>query len=215
MSARTQATLPDMGALRAQYTSLAAVFKSNQLYLVPFSSRLKGETDPLKVREGITAMRNYLIYRGFMENDPEVSRVPDDNRPEYDLACRDYVEDYLSRATVREASQPAQVQLGVTPQPGKFYMVGGVPFEAVMSRNGMMYARRRHNDTGKWEYAKGAIFAVRDNGREATVEDIAKFSLKHHRCFVCGRKLQTEKSVAKGIGPVCEKTVKFGRKSSS
>ena len=214
MSTRTTVSVPNLGALRAQYTSLAAVFRSNQLDLVPFSSRLKGETDPLKVRDGVSAMRQFLIYRGFLENDPDVSAVSDDNRPEYDLACREYVEDYMSRVQVREASQPAQVQLGVTPQPGKFYMVGSVPFEAVMSRNGMMYARRRHNDTGKWEYAKGAIFAVRDNGREATVEDIAKFSLRHRRCFVCGRKLQTEKSVAKGIGPVCEKTVKFGRKSA-
>ena len=191
------------------------LFKQNRVDIGPFARRLKGETNPDKVREGVTAMREFLTYRGFMENDPNVRDVPADNRPEFDLASREYVEDYLRATPERfpvNTPTPVQHKLGVTPQAGKFYMVGNTPFEVVQGRNGHLYARRRHNDTGKWEYAKGAIFAVRDNGREATVEDIAKYSLQRKQCFVCGRKLEAAKSVAKGIGPVCEKTVKNGRK---
>lgn len=199
---------------RAQYSSLLTVFRKNNLNEKPFASRLKGETDLNRIRQGVTAMREFLIYRGFLENDPQVAAVHEDNRPEFDSAAREYVDDYLKSTPVRAASSPVKHSLGVkSPQPGKFYMVGDAPYEVVMSKNKQLYARRRHNDTGKWEYAKGAIFAVRDNGREASVEDIARASLRHRKCFVCGRKLETVKSVSKGIGPVCEKTVRFGRRS--
>lgn len=205
--------MSEVNDLRAKYLSLALVFKENRLDITPFASRLKGETSTDKIRQGVTAMREFLTYRGFLENDPRVSAVDEDNRPEYDLACREYADDYLRTTPVRAAASPVQHAVGIkSPQPGKFYMVGTVPFEVVRSRNGQLYARRRHNGTGKWEYVRGAIFAVRDSGREATVEDIARASLKHKKCFVCGRKLETVKSVSKGIGPVCEKTVRNGRK---
>jgi hypothetical protein len=202
-----------MDSLREKYREYSKTFKDNRLDLTPFASRLQGETDTKRVREGVSAMRSFLIYRGFMENDPHVSRIDGDNRPEFDLSHREDVEGYLERTPVRAAVSPVVHKLGVpNPVPGKFYMVGDTPFEVRMSKRGFLYARKRHNGVGKWEYAKGVIFAIRENGREATVDDISKLSLQHKRCFVCGRALEAEKSVKRGIGPVCSKTVQFGRK---
>lgn len=80
-----------MEQMREQYKRLYSVFKSNDLEVTPFASRLKGESDPNRVRDGLIAMRNFLITQGCLENDPEVRSVPKDNRPEYDLACREFV----------------------------------------------------------------------------------------------------------------------------
>lgn len=207
-----------MTELRADYSRYARVFTSNRLNLEPFTSRLRGETDIERIRDGVAAMRNYLICRGFLENDPVVTTVDDDNRPEFDLACRQEVEGWMESTPVRP--DPPVRSLGVVnPVVGKFYMIGDVPLEVVRSvRSGNLYCRRRirvPDSSGgwklEWEYAKGAIFRLREAGREATVDDIAAFSMKHCRCFVCGRELKREASRAKGIGPVCEKTVQLGR----
>lgn len=198
-----------MEQMREQYKRLYSVFKSNDLEVTPFASRLKGESDPNKVRDGLVAMRNFLITQGCLESDPEVRNVPKDNRPEYDLACREFVEDYFLSTPVPTAC-PRQQALGVQPVADKFYMVGDTPMQAVMGRNGYLYARRRLPN-GRWEYVKGAIFAIRERGRTATVEDIAAYGLASGKCFVCGKRLTEPKSVKSGIGPVCAKRVRGGR----
>lgn len=198
---------PKLEMLRAQYAALAQVFNSNNLPLNLFADRLKGETDMGRIREGVSAMRDYLIYRGFMENDPQVAAIPDDNRPEHDLALRDSVESYLTLTPVRAAASPVVHGVGTTPVADKFYMVGDTPMQAVMGRNGHLYARRRSSD-GKWEYVKGAIYAIRAHGRPATVSDIARHGLASGQCFVCGKRLRDPKSVKAGIGPKCAKLVR-------
>ena len=196
---------------RNLYRDLYNVFRANNLDATPFTSRLSGETDESRIREGIHAMRNFLIANGCMEADPEVRKVPEDNRGEYDLASREYVDDYLRSTPVR--SRPTSVAakarhaLGTTPVADKFYMVGDTPMQAVKGRNGYLYARRRLPN-GRWEYVKGAIFAIKERGRPASVEDIAAYGLASGQCFVCGKRLTEPKSVRAGIGPVCAKRVR-------
>jgi hypothetical protein len=40
-----------------------------------------------------------------------------------------------------------------------------------------------------------------------TLEDAVAFGEKHHFCCMCGRALTAETSIAKAIGPVCEKKI--------
>jgi hypothetical protein len=213
--------------LRQKYTTLRDVFKKNNLDAVPFTERLRGETNLVNIRDGIHAMRNFLIASGCLEDDPYVKRIPADNRPEYDLACRESAEDYLNgvsprkterfdagtsrrSAPVAKSSPPSSrpnMSVGVAnPVADKFYMVGDVPMQTVLGRNGHLYARRR-SPSGRWEYVKGAIYAIRERGRVASVADIAAYGLASGVCFVCGRRLSDPDSVKAGIGPVCAKRV--------
>ncbi|MEU4511674.1 DUF6011 domain-containing protein [Nonomuraea wenchangensis] len=41
-----------------------------------------------------------------------------------------------------------------------------------------------------------------------TLEDAVAFGEQHHFCCMCGRALRAEASIAKAIGPVCEKRIK-------
>lgn len=213
--------------LRQKYTELGKVFKKNGLDASPFTERLRGETDLANIREGLDAMRNFLLVNRCLEDDPYVRRIPADNRPEYDLACRESVEDYLRGESLKEpvisspptaartsrrsasATKPSRPNMSVgvaNPVADKFYMVGDVPMQAVLGRNGHLYARRR-SPSGRWEYVKGAIYAIRERGRVASVADIAAYGLASGVCFVCGRRLSDPDSVKAGIGPVCAKRV--------
>lgn len=213
--------------LRQKYTALRVVFRANNLDISPFDERLRGKTDPESIREGIHAMRHFLIANGCMEDDPFVKRIPADNRPEYDLACLNSVEDWLNAPYPKTLAQQVEeisrrsapatkpstpsarptMSVGVaSPLADKFYMVGDVPMQAVKGRNGHLYARRR-SPSGKWEYVKGAIYAIRERGRVASVADIAAYGLASGVCFVCGRRLSDPDSVRAGIGPVCAKRV--------
>lgn len=203
-----------MNALRSEYTRLYGIFTKNNLDPGPFARRLYGERDIDNIRQGVAAMRDFLIANHCLDDDPMVRQVDEDNRPEYEHASRESAEDWLSATPERAPTQPARptptqrpnMQVGCDPVEGKFYMVGNRAFHVVKGRNGHLYARSR-NKSGQWEYQKGAIFAVRDNGRQATVEDIAAYGLASGRCFVCGKPLADPESVKRGIGPVCIKRV--------
>lgn len=207
-----------MNSLRAEYKRLYKVFTDNNLDPSPFARRLYGESNVDNIRSGVAAMHNFLVVHGCMEDDPIVRRVAPDNRAEFDLASREFYEDWLRATPDRApATKPAPARQapaqrpnmvsGCEPAEGRFYMVGNKPFHVVKGRNGHLYARSRNPKTGQWEYQKGAIFAVRDHGRLATVEDIGAYGLASGRCFVCNRPLADPESVRTGIGPVCAKRV--------
>lgn len=64
-------------------------------------------------------------------------------------------------------------------------------------------------DAAVWfEYAPGAILkhGITQDHR-MTVEQCAEFGVLFGTCCVCARTLTNPKSIAKGIGPVCEKKV--------
>lgn len=215
------ATLHD---LRLRYRELAAQFRANGLDPVVFAERLRGQDDPDVVREGLAAMRALLASKGLLDylGDP-------DNRAEAELAAAEKVETYLMTVPVREtppaprsapppdpvraASEPPSdapvFDLGVEPVADEFYMVGNVPMHVKLGINGHVYARRRNAKTGRWEYAKGAVYAIRERGRVATFDDIAAYGLASGVCFSCGKPLSDPKSVQLGMGPTCRK--RYGR----
>lgn len=208
----------NIDALRDEYRELYRLFEFNKLDPSPFTDRLRGETDPEKIHEGVRAMRVFLIYRGVKECDPNAGEIDPDNVPEYQLAFGEEAHDYLELTPVKsvEQSVPTQhatgtptMKLGVpNPEPKQFYFVGHIPFHIKKGRNGNVYAERK-NAQGKWEYAKGAIFQIRERGRLASFDDIAKFGLASGFCYVCNKKLSDPVSVKLGIGPKCRK--RWGR----
>lgn len=55
---------------------------------------------------------------------------------------------------------------------------------------------------GKWEYASGLIYKLREADR-LTLEEAQAFGHQTGQCCVCSRTLTSPESVALGIGPIC------------
>lgn len=85
------------------------------------------------------------------------------------------------------------------------YVSGGQVFKLQRSKKtSRLYALELDPDTGKFGYAKGAVFRLAESGAQpATIEDAIEFGLKTGVCACCGRHLTDENSIAAGIGPVC------------
>lgn len=66
-----------------------------------------------------------------------------------------------------------------------------------------LYAKKFNPETKKWEYFPGAVNKLRPETK-MTKEQAAQFGHLYGQCIVCMRRLTDEKSIAKGIGPVCE-----------
>ena len=58
--------------------------------------------------------------------------------------------------------------------------------------------------TGRWEYAKGAIHALRPEQR-LTLSEAKKFGVQTGQCVHCGRTLTDPISIMAGLGTVCIK----------
>jgi len=96
------------------------------------------------------------------------------------------------------------------------YKIGQDIFRVKISGAGRPYANAlmtenilngNYADAAVWfEYAPGAIYRIKPEHR-MTVEECAAFGVLYGTCCVCARTLTDPKSVAKGIGPVCEKRV--------
>lgn len=86
------------------------------------------------------------------------------------------------------------------------YKVGDDVFKVQKSQAGRLYAKRLIATDGKgtWEYAPGQVNRLSADDL-MPLEDAMKFGQLYGWCIVCSRKLTDEKSIAKGIGPVCEK----------
>jgi hypothetical protein len=86
---------------------------------------------------------------------------------------------------------------------GAFRAADGTVYRARVSRSsGRLYAEVLAN--GKFTYASGAIYRVREADR-LTLDEAIALSALLGECIICGRTLSDPKSVAKGIGPVCRK----------
>jgi hypothetical protein len=57
-----------------------------------------------------------------------------------------------------------------------------------------------------FEYKRGAVAQVTE-GMRLTYDEALHYSAQFNECVICGRALTDPKSVAKGIGPVCIKTI--------
>ncbi|MEV0127261.1 DUF6011 domain-containing protein [Dactylosporangium sp. NPDC050688] len=56
--------------------------------------------------------------------------------------------------------------------------------------------------TGRWVYAQGLISRIAGLA-VLTAREAARLGQKYGCCVVCGRRLDDEKSITAGIGPVC------------
>jgi hypothetical protein len=89
-------------------------------------------------------------------------------------------------------------------RPGIFRSTEGT-FAVKTNREGTrMYAKRLCGRS--WEYASGVIFRLSESHR-MTVEECEALSLYIGSCAWCSRELTAEKSVKRGMGPVCAKRV--------
>ncbi len=108
-----------------------------------------------------------------------------------------------------ERPAPADLEAGM-------YRVGQEIYRVKISGAGRPYANAlmtenilngNYADAAVWfEYAPGAIYRIKPEHR-MTVEQCAEFGLLYGTCCVCARTLTNPKSIAKGIGPICEKKV--------
>lgn len=72
--------------------------------------------------------------------------------------------------------------------------------QALKSDN--LYAKKFDPKTKKWEYFPGAVTKLRPETK-MSMEQAADFGHLYGQCIVCSRRLTDEKSISKGIGPVC------------
>lgn len=87
------------------------------------------------------------------------------------------------------------------------YRVGERVFKVLPSRSSdRHYAKEltgSRDDGFTFEYAKGAMYLIRDEHR-MTLEQAAEFGKLTGSCCCCGRLLTDPQSISAGIGPVCK-----------
>lgn len=102
--------------------------------------------------------------------------------------------------------QPYKTQPDL-PKVGMYRTADGTIYRVHKSREtGNLYAKELDAITGKFSYVAGAIRKLNSTNR-MTLEQAKLWGLETGLCCVCGLFLTDEKSVANGIGPVCEKKV--------
>lgn len=104
--------------------------------------------------------------------------------------------DVLNICPLKERSAPNLVGEG-------FYLHNNSVFRVRISKStGRAWAARLDPDSGKFDYAKGVVFELKDSMR-LTLEQAAKLGAKWHRCVVCGKDLTHPDSTRRGMGPYC------------
>lgn len=86
-------------------------------------------------------------------------------------------------------------------------------YKVIVAKNGSgrKYAKVLDMETGVWEYAKGAISALRPENKitqDGMLEVAKSFGLNpnselYGRCWMCKLPLTDDLSISRGIGPVC------------
>ena len=103
---------------------------------------------------------------------------------------------------------PARFQttttLGVLPKGVYTCMAGGIYVVKVAKTTGRPYAMKWAGTRYIYDSSHYRVL-VANTPRPLTVEEAAKAGIDSGFCIICGLALTDEKSVAKGIGPVCEK----------
>lgn len=81
----------------------------------------------------------------------------------------------------------------------------GKPYAEILCHDAILNGNYR--DAAVWfEYAPGRVRSITPDHR-MTLDQCAEFGLLFGTCCVCGRELTKPASIAKGIGPVCEKKI--------
>lgn len=101
------------------------------------------------------------------------------------------------------SQRPATAPVG-SPAAEGFYRRDGSIFKVqkAVHGSGHLYAKRLivENGAARWEYAPGVIRTLTER---LTLAEAEAFGKLYGICAVCGRILTDEKSIARGIGPVC------------
>jgi hypothetical protein len=133
--------------------------------------------------------------------DPEYSELQDTNIDDLSKRAASEMITILKDTITQvyaEQSKDSLPQL----EPG-FYQVDGDVYEVKRAKtSGHLYARSIDPETGRFEYAKGAIYRL-DGATPMTLREAAEFGRVTGRCIVCGRELTKVESIEAGIGPVC------------
>jgi len=93
-------------------------------------------------------------------------------------------------------------------EPGMYRTASGDIYRVQPSREtGRLYAKRMDwngtpGEKPRFEYAAGAVYSLTPSDR-MTVTDAEEWGVETGVCCVCGAFLSDERSVARGIGPVC------------
>lgn len=107
------------------------------------------------------------------------------------------------RTTTATATRPALTELRV----GMYRTQDGEIYRIHESREtGRLYAKHLNLIEMKFEYASGAIYRLTPADR-MTLDQAKAFGVETGICCVCGAFLTDARSVANGIGPVCERRV--------
>lgn len=81
----------------------------------------------------------------------------------------------------------------------------GKPYAEILCHEAILNGN--YTDAAVWfEYAPGAVRRITPDHR-MTLDQCAEFGLLFGTCCVCARELTNPKSIARGIGPVCEKKI--------
>lgn len=81
----------------------------------------------------------------------------------------------------------------------------GKPYAEILCHEAILNGN--YTDAAVWfEYAPGAVRRITPENR-MTLDQCAEFGLLFGTCCVCARELTDPKSIAKGIGPICEKKI--------
>lgn len=133
------------------------------------------------------------------------------------IKCAHCKDRHETVAEVRSCSQPkssvAVIERTPVTEPGMYRRSGDV-FQVVWNQaNTFLYAKRYvptyvAGKLHKFEftYDKGSIFTL-DAEDRMTVDEVAQLGKNTRWCWVCHRKLTVQKSIERGIGPVCAKKV--------
>lgn len=70
--------------------------------------------------------------------------------------------------------------------------------------SGRMYAKMLDKETGRFEYASGAVKSIKPE-HKMTLDQAKEYGAIYGVCCACGRTLTDENSIEQGIGPVCIK----------
>lgn len=104
-------------------------------------------------------------------------------------------------ATPSTTPRPSVSELRV----GMYRTEDGAIYRIHESREtGRLYAKHLDLIAMKFEYASGAIYRLTPADR-MTLDEAKAFGVETGVCCVCGAFLTDERSVANGIGPVCER----------
>jgi len=88
---------------------------------------------------------------------------------------------------------------------GVYSCTDGVYIVKTSKNSGRQYAMK-WNGSNAYVYEVGHIRTVRASGTPLPVEQAAALGINTGFCIICGARLTDEKSLARGIGPVCEKS---------